>query len=462
MKIRCTGICSDCGRCNHAVRMQQANNRKTEMVFLPDSFISDNGKTGYGICFDIGTTTVAGILCNLEKGEIAGKLAKTNPQNEFGMDVISRITYCGKDAERTELLRKKITDCLNEIIVELCREHKINSRCIEKAVVCGNTTMSHIFAGYNPYNLALAPFSAEYQGMLTLSQKQSMLNISPSAKVVVLPNIAGHVGGDITAGIIATALLEKRHLTMFIDIGTNGEIAITDGNRSFACSTAAGSAFEGASVLHGMRAADGAIEKIIIEDGNVYFRTIGDCEPEGICGSGIIDGIAQMLIAGIINKTGRMLTPEKAEAKASPYADRIIYMDNLLCFVVGMKSDGSPVVITQKDVREIQLAKGAVAAGISFLLDEMKAEENDLKQIIVAGAFGNYIDAESAVTIGLLPDIDRKRITFAGNTAGIGAAMALMSEKEMNKAMDMPDKVAHVELSSKENFQDVFMKSMGF
>lgn len=462
MKIRCTGICSDCGRCNHAVRMQQANNRKTEMVFLPDSFISDNGKTGYGICFDIGTTTVAGVLCDLGKGEIIGKLAKTNPQTEFGMDVISRITYCGKDAERIRLLRKIIIDCLNDITQSLCIKQGIESTCICEAVVCGNTTMSHIFAGYNPYGLALAPFTAEYKGTLTMSQKQSMLNISEAAKVTVLPNIAGHVGGDITAGLTATGMTEDNRLSLFIDIGTNGEIVITDSSRSYACSTAAGSAFEGASVLHGMRAAEGAIEKIIIEDGNVFFHTIGDCAPEGICGSGIIDGVAQMLKAGIINKTGRMLTPEKAEAKAPPYADRIIYMDGLLCFVLGMKSDGSPVVITQKDVREIQLAKGAVAAGIRFLLDEIGAEEKELEKIIVAGAFGNYIDVESAVTIGLLPDIDRKRIAFAGNTAGIGAAMALMSEKEMNKAMDMPDKVAHVELSSKENFQDVFMKSMEF
>lgn len=289
-----------------------------------------------------------------------------------------------------------------------------------------------------------------------------MLKISKTANVLVLPNIAGHIGGDITAGIIATGLLEKKHLTLFIDIGTNGEIVITDGIRSFACSAAAGPAFEGAAVLHGMRAADGAIEKIIIEEGNVYFHTIGECQPKGLCGSGIIDGVAQLLKAGIIDKTGRMLTPEKAKAKKSPYAEHIAYLSGLLCFTVGYGPDGQPIVIAQKDIREVQLAKGAVAAGIKLLLDEMEASADDIKQLIVAGAFGNYIDVESAVSIGLLPDIKRENITFAGNTAGIGGAMTLMSERELDKAVNIPDRIEHVELSDKENFQDVFIKSMEF
>lgn len=462
MEIRCTGVCSRCGRCNKAARMQHADNRKTKMMVLPDTFIPDMKTKGYGVCFDIGTTTAAGILCNLETGEIIDKIAKTNPQIEFGMDVISRITFCSKDGRGTDFLRKKITDCINEIIDELSDNQRINSDCIIKAVICGNTAMSHIFAGYNPYKLAKAPFTAEYEGALTLSQRQSMLKISKTANVLVLPNIAGHIGGDITAGIIATGLLEKKHLTLFIDIGTNGEIVITDGIRSFACSAAAGPAFEGAAVLHGMRAADGAIERIIIEEGNVYFHTIGECQPKGLCGSGIIDGVAQLLKAGIIDKTGRMLTPEKAKARKSPYAEHIAYLSGLLCFTVGYGPDGQPIVITQKDIREVQLAKGAVAAGIKLLLDEMEASADDIKQLIVAGAFGNYIDVESAVSIGLLPDIKRENITFAGNTAGIGAAMTLMSERELDKAVNIPDRIEYVELSDKENFQDVFIKSMEF
>lgn len=462
--FKCTGVCSTCGKCKNSAMISGANDRKTKMLMYPDDFVADT-QIGYGVAFDIGTTTVVGMLWNLEKGEQIATCAKTNPQNEFGMDVISRINYCGKEGEHFDELRGKILDCFNEIIGELSEKVGIYNNMIRKVILCGNTTMSHIAAGYSPRNLALSPFTLEYTGTLKFTAQEIMLDVAEDGEIIFVPNIAGHVGGDITAGLIAARVLEREGLTLFIDIGTNGEIVLTDGTDSYACSTAAGPAFEGASIKHGMRAAIGAIEKIHIDsDGEVFFKVIGECEPQGICGSGLIDAIAQMIENKIINKTGRMICAEDVDKKNLPEGlkQRLIEVDGSRQFVLVFKENGDDIVITQNDIREVQLAKGAISVGIKLMLDELGKTEGDLDQVIVAGAFGNYIDKKSAMTIGVLPKVSEKKIISAGNTAGVGVSMALASEKEMRCIEEVPEKVQHIELAEKENFQNLYLKLMAF
>lgn len=463
--FKCIGVCSSCGRCKGSAMMSGANDRKTKMIRYPSDFEAETGKKGYGTAFDIGTTTVVGMLWDLERGVQVGTCAKTNPQNEFGMDVISRITFCGKDENNLDILKKKITVCIDEINSVLCEREGISKKDIRKVTVCGNTTMSHLVAGYPPNTLAVAPFSPAYTGRIEMTSEEASLDIADDAIVTVLPNIAGHVGGDITAGLIASRTLDEESLTVFIDIGTNGEIVLVDGNNAYACSTAAGPAFEGSAIMHGMRAAEGAIEKIrITDDGDVFFKTIGECEPQGICGSGLIDAIAQMLKAGLISKTGRLISDADVAKKglAPALSERLVSIDGERRFILVSKAKGEDIVITQNDIREVQLAKGAIAAGITLMLEETGKTEDDIAKIIVAGAFGNYIDKESAVTIGVLPKLDTEKIVSAGNTAGAGVSMALMNEKEMQLADEIVSEVKHIDLAAKEAFQKTYLTAMAF
>lgn len=462
--LKCIGICSQCGRCKNAALMSGANDRKTKLTSYPADFQPDIGVSGFGMAFDIGTTTVVGMLWDLSSGKMLDTAAKTNPQNEFGMDVISRITFCGREEQPLKLLQQKIRECLNRIIEELTKKQEIQPTEITKVCICGNTTMSHLFLGYCPMSLALAPFEPAYTGTAVIGKEASGLDVSEDCRVTVLPNIAGHVGGDITAGILASRLEQKNALTVFIDIGTNGEIALVDKDHKLVCSTAAGPAFEGASIACGMRAAAGAVEKVLIEDGEVYFKTIGECEAQGICGSGILDCVAQLLKCGIVNRKGKMLAAEDAAAAELPQSlrERLVTEGKLRKFVLVPKGDGADIVITQNDIREIQLAKGAMAAGIVLLLEEAGRSADEIDQLIVAGAFGSYISKESAVRIGLLPDLAEEKIVFGGNTAGAGVSMAMMSAAELQQAQKIPQAFRHVELADKADFQDVYLKTMLF
>lgn len=463
--FKCTGVCSTCGRCKNSAMMSGANDRKTKMLNYPADFAADQRQGGYGVAFDIGTTTVVGMLWDMVKGEQIATCAKTNPQNEFGLDVISRINYCGKNGEQLSVLVEKIRACLNGILDELTEKSGVSKNAIINVAICGNTTMSHIVSGHPPMSLARAPFAPDYIGTLKLKPKDMDLDINEEGCIVIVPNIAGHVGGDITAGIIAARVLEQEGLTVFIDIGTNGEIVLTDGSKSYACSTAAGPAFEGSAILHGMRAATGAIEKIQIQDdGDVIFKTIGDCEPQGICGSGLIDAIAQMLKSKLISKTGRLISAADVDKKKLPEGlkERLIEVDDERRFVLVFKENGKDIVITQNDIREVQLAKAAISAGIKLMLEEIGKSESDLDRVIVAGAFGNYIDKSSAVTIGVLPKIEEEKIISAGNTAGAGVSMVLVSNKEMEAMEAVPEKVIHLELAEKENFQNTYLTAMAF
>ena len=453
------------------------SDRKKRMVKLPDWFVLSSkyseekpGETVEpGVAFDIGTTTVVGMLWDMKTGVLIDAVSRTNPQSIYGADVISRILFTMQEDENLRILQKMIADCLNDILAELVRDNPIRLADIKEAVIVGNTTMTHLFLGIDPASLARAPFAPGYHGPADRKADMTGLLMPPDANVHVLPNIAGHVGADIVGVLLATSLNWLNGTNMAIDIGTNGEILLARDGRTLTCSTAAGPAFEGASIRKGMRAERGAIEAVHIdEDGQVLLTVIDDATPVGICGSGLIDSVAVLLTAGLITETGKLLTKAEGEAKGlpKPLTDRLNKGPNGNEFILycGESADEAEsenlVSLTQKDIREVQLGKGAILAGIMILLQELGITEEQLDHIYLAGAFGNYIDKESALAIGLLPQIDVERVISVGNAAGIGASMALLSKTERDRADRLAEEVEHIELSAHPDFQKTFLNAM--
>ena len=450
--FKCTGRCEECGRCNGINKILKADNRKTRMMYVPDDFVTESGGEGLGAAFDIGTTTVVGMLWDLKTGRMMDILAETNPQNKYGADVISRITYCGRSEEKLAELSGLIRSKMNDMLDVMCTRRAAAQAEIRRITVCGNTTMSHLAGGYDPMSLALVPFTPAYEGELVLQASDMKITAAPGCTVTIIPNLAGHVGGDINAGIVASRLLDQKELTLFIDIGTNGEMALTDGERTLVCSTAAGPAFEGACISQGMRASTGAIEKVEISGSEVTLSTIDNGAPVGICGSGLISAVSEMLRNGVIDATGRM-------DKEHP---RVRLIGGKPVFVLAEKPNGDPVGLTQKDIREVQLAKGAMQAGASIMLKILGRKPEDIRKVMLAGAFGNFIDREAASRIGLLPRIPLERIEPVGNTAGAGISMVLMNREEAALARSMPAHVEHVELAAWPEFDTEYMNAMSF
>lgn len=424
----------------------------------------DTTGRAFGLAVDIGTTTVVGWLMNLADGRALAAAAVTNPQQAFGADVISRITYAAKSRENLMRLHKGVIGAINGIVRNLVEQTGVKREEIYEAVMVGNTTMSHLFLGVDPANLAPAPFVPAFCRPMEVRAAELGLELNPAATVTVLPNIAGYVGSDTVAVMLATCLDEGSEIRLVIDIGTNGEIVLAGGGRILTCSTAAGPAFEGAQIKHGMRAADGAIEKVWVEDDDVQIAAIGGQGIKGICGSGLVDSVAALFKAGVIAPTGRLKRvgegglPEKlaGRLKQGPGGPEFVLATSR------QTVSGSDIVLTQKDIRELQLAKGALHAGTNILLKEMGITPADLDQVLLAGAFGSYINKESALDIGLLPDVDPQKVISVGNAAGDGARMALVSNKARQRAIDLAQKAEHVELSVRPEFQQEFVASLNF
>jgi len=418
----------------------------------------------YGVSFDIGTTTVVGMLWNLDGGRRIDAIARTNPQGAYGADVISRIHYASECKENLDMIHGKIIDCLNEITESLADRAGISAENIYYLTVAGNTTMAHFFIGVEPIQLAQSPFAPVFRAAVRGYAKDAGLLANKLARYYLLPCIAGHVGSDITAGLIATELLDKNDAHLMLDVGTNGEIVLGMKGNAIACSTAAGPAFEGASIHQGMRAASGAIEDVRITENDVVIKTIDDQPAVGLCGSGIIDAVSELIRTGIVDKTGKLLDEQKLIEKglAPEVAGRVRKGAHGKEFVLCYGEGSEDVVILQKDIREVQLAKAAISAGISIMMKEMRITQQDITKILIAGAFGNYIKVESAITLGLIPDIDRDRIAYVGNAAGIGASMALLSHRKRKEADEISRAIRHLELSTYPDFQDAYLSAMMF
>ena len=424
----------------------------------------DHCESCYGIAFDIGTTTVVGMLWDLHSNELVDVEAKTNYQSVYGSDVISRIQFCNTKAENLSIMQQKIISCLNDILEEICVRNQIDPEYIYDVTVVGNTTMSHLFSGVTPASLARTPFAPVFCSSQNFQAKDLRLHLCPQANVYLLPNIAGHVGSDIVAMVLASGIYKMAGCHIAIDIGTNGEIVAIKDGQMVTCSTAAGPAFEGATINQGMRAAPGAIEYVRITSDNVLIETIDDQPAIGICGSGLIDIIAELLKSKIIDGTGRMLTSDEAlEAGIHPsLASRITGSAPNTSFRLTSANAETVVSITQQDIREVQLAKGAILAGIQTLMKTLDIQKEQIDSIMIAGAFGNYIQIENALEMGLFPDIPLEKIISIGNAAGAGSSMALLSDKARELASSVAAKTQHIELSMNMDFQEFYIYAMNF
>lgn len=423
----------------------------------------DTTGTVCGLAVDVGTTTVVCMLWDLQTGECLDVEARTNPQSLYGADVISRIQYTKEGKDHLQILQDKIIGCINAMIGEMTERSAVAGTDIYDCCVVGNTTMSHLFFGVNPESLARTPFAPVFCRSITAKAEELGLHICPLAPVQFLPNIAGHVGADITALLLAADLVNRKGNILAIDIGTNGEVVCARDGKLLACSTAAGPAFEGAGIRCGMRAAPGAIEKVWIEEGHLKISVIDQEKPLGICGSGVIDLIAALRRAGLINDKGRMLEREEALALGIPesLADGLRKTDTGMEFTV-WKEEDEEIILTQNDVREIQLTKGAMLAGMKTLMKIAGIDEASLDGLLIAGAFGNYIDKNSALEIRMLPSVAPEKIISIGNSAGTGACMALLNRDCRRNAEVWVKQVEHVELSVNMDFQEEYMLAMNF
>ena len=449
--------------------LHDSSARKKNMITLPEDFTSEKTNAFstshcYGVAFDIGTTTVVGMLWNLSNCTLIDTDARTNYQCIHGSDVISRIQFCMEEPSHTKLMQEKVIQCLNDILKDIYIRNHIPPEQVSDVTLVGNTTMSHLVLGINPESLAHTPFAPSFCNAQTRSAKELGILVNPEASIFLLPNIAGHVGSDIVGMILSTHIYQYSGCHIAIDIGTNGEIVAIKDGKMITCSTAAGPAFEGASIYHGMRAASGAIESVRIENGDILIKTVDDMAPIGLCGSGLIDAVAQLLESKIVKPTGRMLTRAEAILSGVPstLAKRIITTEAGLSFVLAYNESNRPIFVTQQDIREVQLAKGAILAGIQTLMKTLDIYAQSIDSILLAGAFGNYINKQSALRIGLLPQVPIEKIISVGNAAGVGASMALLSDREKEISIQAAKNTEHIELSTNMDFQEFFISAMSF
>ena len=441
------------------VPMLTMEQKEDETVFLTDGterFCEKNVKNHLGLAVDIGTTTVAMYLCDLNKGEILSSKGMKNPQSIYGADVISRMDKIMKDESLLAVQQKMICGAIHESVQAMCGEKGLDEGDIRAAVICGNTVMQHIAAGINPVSIGVAPFHAPTLFGEEYNAHALGLLSNPNAIVYFAPCFASYVGGDIACGMIATGLDQCKERVLFVDIGTNGEIGLSTENGLYFCSAAAGPAFEGAHIACGMPGIPGAIGKVFLRNGEVSYETVDGVPAIGICGSGVIDAVAVMLNAGVLDETGLIAE----EDEAGDFADYI-----------GEDEDENPVFmldkekniyICAKDIREIQLAKAAVCAGADTLLHQAGISADDLDRVVIAGGFGSHLRAESLCRIGMLPTTDSKKFEFVGNAAGMGAVSILLGKEPREAAKTVCGKSEYTELSGSQYFMEKYIDEMMF
>ncbi|UCD48929.1 MAG: DUF4445 domain-containing protein [Phycisphaerales bacterium] len=415
-----------------------------------------------GLAVDIGTTTVVAKLLDMADGRCLATEATLNPQTRYGDDVISRIHYGQSDVALSEMQRV-IVDAINDLVDRLCQATGVEAESIHEACVVGNTTMNHILLGFPVTQLGQAPYRAHSVAAHDVPASELGLNMNPGGNIHAVENIAGFVGSDTTAVALAVDMDRVAGTTLAVDIGTNGELVLGVGGRLYAASCAAGPALEGARIRHGSRAAEGAIEAVVSDDGDIALDVIGRAPPRSICGSGLIDAVAVLLELGIVDPTGRFLGPEEARERCGEAAAaRLLEVDGqgAFCLAVDERTGQPAVVLTQKDIREFQLAKGAIGAGIQLLLRKSGIQADQLDSLLLAGAFGNYIRPRSAVRVGLLPDVPLDRIHFVGNAAACCAEMILLSQKCRDRSAALADRMDYVEIAHEGQFSEVFAEQM--
>jgi uncharacterized 2Fe-2S/4Fe-4S cluster protein (DUF4445 family) len=406
-----------------------------------------------GLAVDLGTTKIAVYLMDLETGKTLASQGIMNPQIAYGEDVVARMGLVTQDPDQAARLQALVVKALNDVAAGLCADVDAEPDQVVEAVVVGNTAMHHLFLRLPVEQLARSPYVPAVGSALDVKARDLGLKLGPGATVHLLPNIAGYVGGDHVAMLLATGVTQVQGVVLALDIGTNTEVCLVNHGRLTSLSCASGPAFEGAHIRHGMRAGDGAIEHLRLVDGRVEYQTIGGAPPVGLCGSGILDTLAQLYLAGVVNAAGRMLDHPRVRGDGG--------QREFLLVERGEAGDGSgAITFTQKDVRELQLAKGAMRTGIEVLLEDNGLAADEIEQVIIAGAFGTYLDVTSAVTIGLLPELPLDRFRQVGNAAGMGAKLALVSRDKRAEAQVLARRVGYVELAAVPHFARAFTQSM--
>src|SRR2546428_3725356 len=391
----------------------------------------DTAGMKFGLAVDIGTTSVVSTLVELESGEQLGSVSSLNPQAVFGGDLMSRIAFVQFNPGNLRKLTTRIVGLLNQHIAEVGREAGVLPKWIYKVVVVGNTCMHHLLLGIDPSWVGLAPYAPVMRHALVLPARDLNLKVAPEARVCLLPLVAGFVGADAGGVALATRIYASTELRVAVDIGTNGEVILGSRERLWACSAPAGPALEGAQIRHGMRGALGAIDRVVVDD-DIRVHTIGEVDALGICGSGLIDLLAGLLEAGVIDATG-LIGVEARDALPPRLRDRMVMRGEERQVIVlrpGEAGAGREIVLTQDDVRQVQLAKGAIASGVAMLLHVAGVRGDRLAELMLAGGFGNYISIPSALRIGLIPPLPPDKVRYVGNAASLGAQLALLSEAE--------------------------------
>ena len=432
---------------------------KVTAVLIDDEIIDiepgDTSATRYAIAYDLGTTTVVATLLDLSTGTPVAVASMLNKQQPFGADVISRISATMMDPDALGRLRHLAQETLAELTREVCET--IDPLNVYEVALAGNATMTQLLLGIDPEPLGVAPFIMASAIFPEVAAAELGIEIHPRAKAFLMPSLGAYVGGDIISGALASGMDRDKRLRLFIDVGTNCEIILGDGEKILATAAPAGPAFEAASIKCGVRAAPGAIETVKIVDGEVIVGTIDGQPAIGICGSGLVDACAVLVDAGLLDNSGRFVTNELAAQISPTLATRLIERDGERIFVL----EGD-IFLSQRDVRELQFAKAAIATGWALLLEEFNVQESDVQQVLLAGSFGSYLSPASAVRIGLVPKLPTLRIVSAGNVAGEGAKMALLSLQERKGALALLEEIHYVELSDRTDFNDKFVDRLAF
>ncbi|MEN6301455.1 MAG: ASKHA domain-containing protein [Armatimonadia bacterium] len=424
-----------------------------------------NGHHPLGVAVDIGTTTVVAYLVDLVTGQHLGSGTAHNPQAQHGADVISRTEYSKTTPDGLARLQREAVGVVNQVVAQALECIDAGPERIHEMTVVGNTCMHHLFLGLDPRYIAEAPYIPVNSAPISVAPRELGVRMSCEGRIFCLPIVAGYVGADTIGVITATRLTDSPDPVIAVDIGTNGEVALWSGERLVCASCAAGPAFEGAQIEHGMRAAPGAISAVEFVDGDLRIETINNKPALGLCGSGLFDAMAVVLQAGLVDMMGRMADADKARSLPDKLAARLEGEANtrrIILVSADESGTGEPVYFTQRDVRELQLAKGAVRAAVELLLKECGLKADDLSAVLLAGAFGNYLRPESAVRMGLLPAMGAGRIRGVGNAAGAGAMMALLSLPWRQHACDLASRAEHLELAQRADFQHMFMETMLF
>ena len=406
-----------------------------------------------GIAVDLGSTKLAGYLVNLATGKTLAAQGMMNPQIAYGEDVMARLTYAVQHADGGRQLQQVIVKGLDDLACALCKRAGQKPEDVVEAVIVGNTAMHHLLLGLPTQQLGVAPYVAALSEPCDLLARDIGLQFAPDVFVHILPNIAGFVGADHVAMLLGSGISSSDDVVMGLDIGTNTEVALKVGDRLYTCSTASGPAFEGAHIEAGMRAAPGAIERVWINEGKLLYRVIGDQLPVGLCGSGILDAVGQLLKVGVLDARGAM-SLDHPSVRRGPYGPE---------FVLVPRSDsgnGEDIVLSRRDVSEIQLAKGAMRAGTEVLMLEAGITIDDLDRIVIAGAFGSYIDVRNALRVGMFPPLPPDRFEQVGNAAGVGARLVLLSAEQRVLAAEIAEQAEYVELTNDSRFTMAFADAM--